>query len=165
MSGWFDGRAGGLAGWQVHRCIQRACVRARRAAPLPPLCPRDPLPQYTASPHHHPRHHTHTCSALVTTSLMPACSPTPTPTRPPTCSPRPCSPARPPAPTCPPACAHLPALPSSTGPDPSKLAKRRHQIGSLYHQAKQMELEQLDARGAAAGGSKTKAETHRKYGW
>lgn len=42
------------------------------------------------------------------------------------------------------------------------MAKRRHQIGSLYHYAKQKELEQLESR---AQGSKSKAETQRKYGW
>lgn len=57
----------------------------------------------------------------------------------------------------------LPPLPSRlTGPDPSKMAKRRHQIGSLYHYAKQKELEQLEQR---SQGAKSKAETQRKYGW
>lgn len=50
----------------------------------------------------------------------------------------------------------------AAGGDPSKMAKRRHQISSLYHYAKQKELEQLEVR---AAGSKTKAETQRKYGW
>ncbi|PSC67444.1 proline-rich PRCC [Micractinium conductrix] len=53
-------------------------------------------------------------------------------------------------------------LRQEAGSDPNKLAKRRHQIGSLYHYAKQKELEQLEMR---AAGSKTKAETQRKYGW
>ncbi|EFN56920.1 hypothetical protein CHLNCDRAFT_143436 [Chlorella variabilis] len=53
-------------------------------------------------------------------------------------------------------------LRKEAGSDPSKLAKRRHQIGSLYHYAKQKELEQLEVR---AAGSKTKAETQKKYGW
>ncbi|KAL4435571.1 hypothetical protein ABPG77_002534 [Micractinium sp. CCAP 211/92] len=53
-------------------------------------------------------------------------------------------------------------LRQEAGPDPTKLAKRRHQIGSLYHYAKQKELEQLEQR---AQGSKSKAETQRKYGW
>jgi proline-rich protein PRCC len=50
----------------------------------------------------------------------------------------------------------------AAGGDPSKMAKRRHQISSLYHYTKQKELEQLEVR---AAGSKTKAETQRKYGW
>ncbi|KAL4854611.1 hypothetical protein ACK3TF_004764 [Chlorella vulgaris] len=53
-------------------------------------------------------------------------------------------------------------LRAEAGGDPSKMAKRRHQISSLYHYAKQKELEQLEVR---AAGSKTKAETQRKYGW
>jgi proline-rich protein PRCC len=44
----------------------------------------------------------------------------------------------------------------------SKLAKRRHQLSSLYVQAKEQELDDLEKR---ATGMKTKAETHRKYGW
>ena len=66
-------------------------------------------------------------------------------------------PARPgPARRPPPAPAPLP------GPDPTKLSKRKHQIGSLYHLAKQKELEQLEVR---AQGVKSKAESQRKYGW
>lgn len=56
-------------------------------------------------------------------------------------------------------------LPPSTlppGPDPSKLAKRRHQIGSLYHAAKQQELQQLDMRTL---GKEAKGNAARKYGW
>lgn len=53
-------------------------------------------------------------------------------------------------------------LPARPGADPTKLAKRRHQIGSLYHYAKQKELEQMEVR---AQGSKSKAETKKKYGW
>jgi hypothetical protein len=44
----------------------------------------------------------------------------------------------------------------------SKMARRRHQLSSLYVQAKEHELEQLEKR---ATGMKTKAETQRKYGW
>lgn len=44
----------------------------------------------------------------------------------------------------------------------SKMARRRHQLSSLYVQAKEQELEQLEKR---ATGMKTKAETQRKYGW
>lgn len=46
--------------------------------------------------------------------------------------------------------------------DVSKMERRKHQITSLYHQAKMAELEMLDAR---ASGQKSKAETARKYGW
>ncbi|PRW33970.1 proline-rich PRCC [Chlorella sorokiniana] len=53
-------------------------------------------------------------------------------------------------------------LRQEAGSDPTKLAKRRHQIGSLYHYAKQKELEQMEVR---AQGSKSKAETKKKYGW
>lgn len=53
-------------------------------------------------------------------------------------------------------------LRQEAGPDPTKLAKRRHQIGSLYHYAKQKELEQLEQR---SQGAKSKAETQKKYGW
>jgi hypothetical protein len=38
------------------------------------------------------------------------------------------------------------------GPDPSKLARRKHQIGSLYHSAKLQELEALEKVGGAAEG-------------
>eukprot|EP00854_Cymbomonas_tetramitiformis_P001212 gene1212-1789_t len=38
------------------------------------------------------------------------------------------------------------------GPKPDKLAKRKHQIGSLYYEAKAKELEMM-------------AQTHGKYGW
>lgn len=55
-----------------------------------------------------------------------------------------------------------PPAPPPAGPDPTKLAKRRHQIGSLYHYAKQKELEQLEQR---SQGAKSKAETQKKYGW
>lgn len=48
------------------------------------------------------------------------------------------------------------------GPGPGKLAKRKHQIGSLYAHAKLKELEDFERR---AAGMKTKAETQSKYGW
>ena len=44
----------------------------------------------------------------------------------------------------------------------SKLAKRKHQLSSLYVQAKEQELEDMEKR---TTGAKTKAETQRKYGW
>lgn len=44
----------------------------------------------------------------------------------------------------------------------SKLAKKKHQLASLYVQAKDQELEDMEKR---ATGAKTKAETQRKYGW
>ncbi|CAL5222966.1 g5407 [Coccomyxa viridis] len=48
------------------------------------------------------------------------------------------------------------------GPNPEKLARRKHQISSLYHQAKMKELELLESK---SQGIKTKAETQAKYGW
>ena len=53
-------------------------------------------------------------------------------------------------------------LRAEAGPAPTKLAKRRHQIGSLFHEAKQSELRAMDAKAAAV---KTKTESKRKYGW
>lgn len=44
----------------------------------------------------------------------------------------------------------------------TKLAKQRHQLTSLYAQAKEQELEYMEQKGISA---KSKAETHRKYGW
>jgi hypothetical protein len=44
----------------------------------------------------------------------------------------------------------------------SKSAKRKNQLSSLYVQAKEQELEDMEKR---TSGSKTKAETQRKYGW
>jgi proline-rich protein PRCC len=43
-----------------------------------------------------------------------------------------------------------------------KMAKRKHQIGTLFHNAKMKELEILENR---ASGMKSKAETQGKYGW
>ena len=51
---------------------------------------------------------------------------------------------------------------AEAGAAPSKLAKSKNQIGSLFHQAKLAELEQLEKRSQSM---KTKAETARKYGW
>ncbi|KAM0841268.1 hypothetical protein ACQ4PT_059116 [Festuca glaucescens] len=53
------------------------------------------------------------------------------------------------------------ATPSAKG-KPSKLAKRKHQIGSLYFdmRAKEMELNERRSKGVL-----TKAETQAKYGW
>jgi len=44
----------------------------------------------------------------------------------------------------------------------SKSAKRKNQLSSLYVQAKEQELEDMEKR---TSGAKTKAETQRKYGW
>lgn len=46
--------------------------------------------------------------------------------------------------------------------EPSKRQKQRHQINSLYHQAKVTELQDMERK---LQGSKTKAETYAKYGW
>ncbi len=43
-----------------------------------------------------------------------------------------------------------------------KMAKRKHQISTLYSQMKNQELESL---GKGNAGFKTKAETQAKYGW
>lgn len=53
------------------------------------------------------------------------------------------------------------AVSSSKG-KPSKLHKRKHQIGSLFFDMKQKEMELAERR---AKGFLTKAETHAKYGW
>lgn len=52
--------------------------------------------------------------------------------------------------------------PASTKGKPSKLHKRKHQIGSLYFDMKQKEMELSERR---AKGFLTKAETQAKYGW
>lgn len=53
--------------------------------------------------------------------------------------------------------------PVSSGKDkPTKLHKRKHQIGSLYFDLKQREMELAERR---AKGQLTKAETQAKYGW
>eukprot|EP01018_Ginkgo_biloba_P026434 Gb_32844 [translate_table: standard] len=51
---------------------------------------------------------------------------------------------------------------SSSKDKPSKLHKRKHQIGSLYFDLKQREMELAERR---ARGQLTKAETQAKYGW
>lgn len=48
------------------------------------------------------------------------------------------------------------------GPDPGKVAKRKHQIGSLYYQAQLMELDLIDKQSQRM---KSKASTASKYGW
>eukprot|EP00246_Nothoceros_aenigmaticus_P004880 TRINITY_DN165_c0_g1_i1.p1 TRINITY_DN165_c0_g1~~TRINITY_DN165_c0_g1_i1.p1 ORF type:complete len:207 (+),score=23.70 TRINITY_DN165_c0_g1_i1:29-622(+) len=45
---------------------------------------------------------------------------------------------------------------------PSKMHRRKHQIGSLYFDMKQREMELLERR---SRGQMTKAETQAKYGW
>lgn len=52
--------------------------------------------------------------------------------------------------------------PVSTKGKPSKLHKRKHQIGSLYFDMKQKEMELAERR---SRGFLTKAETQAKYGW
>lgn len=53
--------------------------------------------------------------------------------------------------------------PVSSGKDkPTKLHKRKHQIGSLYFDLRQKEMELAERR---ARGQLTKAETQAKYGW
>ena len=46
--------------------------------------------------------------------------------------------------------------------EPSKRQKQRHQINSLYHQAKVTELQDMERK---LQGNKSKAETAAKYGW
>ncbi|RVW16190.1 hypothetical protein CK203_074313 [Vitis vinifera] len=53
-------------------------------------------------------------------------------------------------------------FPVSTKGKPTKLHKRKHQIGSLYFDMKQKEMELSERR---AKGFLTKAETQAKYGW
>ncbi|XP_017983923.1 PREDICTED: proline-rich protein PRCC [Theobroma cacao] len=52
--------------------------------------------------------------------------------------------------------------PAATKGKPSKLHKRKHQIGSLYFDMKQKEMELQERR---SRGLLTKAETQAKYGW
>nr|ACU18505.1 unknown [Glycine max] len=52
--------------------------------------------------------------------------------------------------------------PASTKGKPTKLHKRKHQIGSLYFDMKQNEMKLTERR---AKGMLTKAETQAKYGW
>lgn len=51
---------------------------------------------------------------------------------------------------------------SSNKDKPSKLHRRKHQIGSLYFDMKQKEMELLERR---AKGTMTKSQTQAKYGW
>ncbi|GKE57477.1 proline-rich protein PRCC [Tanacetum coccineum] len=51
---------------------------------------------------------------------------------------------------------------SSTKGKPTKLHKRKHQIGSLYFDMRSKEMELAERR---SKGFLTKAETHAKYGW
>lgn len=51
---------------------------------------------------------------------------------------------------------------SSNKDKPSKLHRRKHQIGSLYYDMKQKEMELLERR---SRGTMTKSETQAKYGW
>lgn len=51
---------------------------------------------------------------------------------------------------------------SSSKDKPSKIHRRKHQIGTLLHDMKSKEMELLERR---AKGNLTKAETHAKYGW
>ncbi|BDA48901.1 probable proline-rich protein PRCC at C-terminar half [Coccomyxa sp. Obi] len=53
-------------------------------------------------------------------------------------------------------------LRKEAGAQPDKLARRKHQISSLFYQSKMKELEVLETR---TQGMKTKAETQAKYGW
>ncbi|PNH04046.1 putative calmodulin-like protein 2 [Tetrabaena socialis] len=58
--------------------------------------------------------------------------------------------------------AHVSLRRSAASFEGSKLAKRKHQIGTLLFNARMQELEQLEKRTA---GQKSKAETAAKYGW
>lgn len=49
-----------------------------------------------------------------------------------------------------------------SGQEPSKRQKQRHQINSLYHQARVTELQDMEKK---LQGTKSKAETAAKYGW
>jgi proline-rich protein PRCC len=51
---------------------------------------------------------------------------------------------------------------AAAGDGPGKVAKRKHQITSLFHQARLAEAEYAAGTGR---GAKTKAETQAKYGW
>ncbi|KAL6499984.1 hypothetical protein OROGR_027894 [Orobanche gracilis] len=53
-------------------------------------------------------------------------------------------------------------VPVSTKGKPTKLHKRKHQIGSLYFDMRQKEMELAERR---AKGFLTKAQTQAKYGW
>lgn len=51
---------------------------------------------------------------------------------------------------------------ASDAPEPGKMAKRKHQIGTLYQRAKVQELDDLQKQ---AQGARNRAEAKRKYGW
>eukprot|EP00951_Prasinocladus_malaysianus_P029443 scaffold271949_cov31-Prasinocladus_malaysianus.AAC.2 len=53
-------------------------------------------------------------------------------------------------------------LRKEAGEKGSKAARRKHQIGTLYHNMKMAELEALETKTKS---QKSKAETARKYGW
>ena len=53
-------------------------------------------------------------------------------------------------------------LRAEAGEKPNETARRKHQIGSLLHDAKMLELKQLETRAAFQKGKK---ETRAKYGW
>lgn len=50
----------------------------------------------------------------------------------------------------------------ATGHQGNKLARNKHQIGTLYYNAKMNEIDLLEGK---ANSMKTKAETQAKYGW
>jgi proline-rich protein PRCC len=50
----------------------------------------------------------------------------------------------------------------AVGNEPTKLSKRKHQISSLYHQAKMHELQELEKKSQQV---QSKAQTGAKYGW
>jgi proline-rich protein PRCC len=54
------------------------------------------------------------------------------------------------------------AIRRQAGNGPGQNARRKHQIGSLYHDAKMVEAELLRNKTKAV---KTKRETQAKYGW
>jgi hypothetical protein len=129
---WVGGVGGGVLRWAAPGAAERGLAAAMQS--LCPVCRLSSLLLSLPSLSLPTAISSPTSSAPVP-SLNPPAFPSPTPTPTPAAAP---------------------------GPDPGKLAKRRHQISSLYHYAKQKELEQLEVRGT---GVKTKAETHRKYGW
>lgn len=51
---------------------------------------------------------------------------------------------------------------AEAGPDPGKRAKSKHQISSLYHQAKLAEIELAEKKTQSM---KTIKQTRGKYGW
>lgn len=53
-------------------------------------------------------------------------------------------------------------LRKEAGEAPDRMAKRKHQISTLYHQSKLKEMELLERKGQ---GVKSKSETQAKYGW